>query len=123
MKPKGHVILTEPLLQSELICLYRKALALTHISHYEGFNLALVEAMDAGIPIVASDIPVHREVTDGHALFVDPNSVDSVGNGLHKLVHDLGLQKKLAHQGSERAKHFSWKKTAEETLYAYKLFI
>ena len=122
MKPKGNVIFTEHLPQSELICLYQKALALVHVSHYEGFNLTLVEAMQAGIPIVASDIPVHHEVTNDHALFVDPNVVDSIGNGMHQLIHDRSLREELAQKGKLRARDFSWEKTAEETLYVYNLF-
>ena len=122
VKPKGYVIFTENLPQSELTCLYQKALALVHVSRYEGFNLALVEAMQAGIPIIASDIPVHYEVTDETALFVDPNNIDAIGNGIHQLIHDRALQKELAEKGKERAKDFNWEKTAEETLYVYSLF-
>lgn len=122
MEPKGKVIFTESLDQSELICLYQKALALVHTSFYEGFNLALVEAMQAGIPIVASDIPVHHEVTDGNALFVDPHNIDSIGNGLHKLIHDKALQHELVKKTETRARDFNWKKAAEETLYVYSLF-
>lgn len=122
LKPRGRVIFTEHLDQSELYCLYHKALALVHASHYEGFNLALIEAMSAGIPIITSDIPVHHEVTDEAALFVDPNKVDAIGIGMHQLVNDRTLQKELIEKGKERAKDFSWKKTAEETLYVYNLF-
>ncbi|MBN2096119.1 glycosyltransferase family 4 protein [Candidatus Peregrinibacteria bacterium] len=122
MKPKGKVIFTEHLDQSELVCLYQKALALTHMSLYEGFNLALVEAMQAGIPIIASDIPVHHEVTQDGALFVDPHNIDSIGNAMHQLVHDKALQRELVQKTQKRAQDFDWKKTAEETLYVYSLF-
>jgi len=122
LKPKGKVIFTEPLSSNELFCLYQKALALVHVSHYEGFNLNLVEAMTAGIPIIASDLPVHHEVTGDAALFVDPNSVDSIGIGIHQLIHDKALQRQLAEKGAARAKDFSWEKAAEETLYVYGLF-
>ena len=122
VKPKGNVIFTENLEQSELFCLYQKALALVHVSTYEGFNLALVEAMQAGIPIIASDIPVHHEVTNEIALFVDPHHIDSIGNGIHQLIHDRALREELMKKGKERSKDFSWGKTAEETLYVYDLF-
>lgn len=122
LKPKGKVIFTEILEQSELTCLYRQALALTHVSLYEGFNFALVEAMQAGIPIVASDIPVNREVTGGAALFVNPHDVDSIGVTLHQLIHDKTLREDLIRDGKERLLDFNWEKTAEETLYVYSLF-
>lgn len=122
VKPKGKVIFTDALDQSELVCIYRQALALVHVSTYEGFNLALVEAMQAGIPIVASDTPVHREVTEGHAVFVDPHHIDSIGMGMHQLINDKALQKQLSDLGKEHGNSFSWEKTAEETLYIYNLF-
>ena len=122
LKIKGKVIFTDTLDQSELQCLYRQAMALVHVSTYEGFNLALVEAMSAGIPIIASDIPVHHEVTDNNALFVDPYNIDSIGNGMHQLINDPAMQRELAFTGKERSKNFSWDKTAEETLYDYNLF-
>ncbi len=123
IKPKGRVIFTDTVPQNELNCLYRQALALVHISNYEGFNLALVEAMSAGIPIICSDIPVHHEVTRDIALFVDPKSLNDVGNAMHRLVHDTALQKSLAKRGLEESKNFTWEKAAEETLYVYSLFV
>lgn len=122
VKPKGHLIFTDHLDQNELLCLYKQALALVHVSNYEGFNLSLVEAMSAGIPIVASDIPVHHEVTNESALFVDPENINSIGIGIHQLVNDRALQRELVQKGKERANYFSWEKTAEETLYVYNLF-
>lgn len=121
-KPKGKVIFTDPLPQGELNCLYRQALALAHISTYEGLNLSLIEAMTAGIPIIASDIPVHHEVARKSALYVDPYDLNAVGNAMHQLVHDKALQRDLAKRGVERAKDFSWEKAAEETLYIYSLY-
>jgi len=122
-KPKGRVIFTDAIPQNELNCLYRQALALVHISTYEGFNLALVEAMSAGIPIICSDIPVHHEVTRDIALFVDPRNLNDVGDAMHRLVHDTGLQRSLAKRGFEESKRFTWEKAAEETLYVYSLFV
>jgi glycosyltransferase involved in cell wall biosynthesis len=123
IKPKGKVIFIDPVPQNELNCLYKQALALAHVSTYEGFNLALVEAMNAGIPIICSDILVHHEVTQDIGLFVDPRDLNSVGNAMHRLVHDAAFRRFLAKRGLERAATFSWKKTAEETLYVYSLFV
>lgn len=122
LEPKGKVIFTKPLESHELMGLYHQALALVHPSTYEGFNLPLVEAMSAGIPIIASDIEVHREVTDGNALFMDPYSIDSIGLAMHQLVNDSNLQANLADQSKMRAQDFSWQKTAEETLWVYDLY-
>jgi len=123
LKRKGNVIFTDVLGQDELLCLYKQALALVHVSEYEGFNLALVEAMSAGIPIIASDIPVHHEVTAEHAQFVDYKNIDAIGNSMHQLVNDPSLRRRLSNAGKERVKDFSWQRTAEETLYVYALFL
>ncbi|MBN1258986.1 glycosyltransferase family 4 protein, partial [Candidatus Peregrinibacteria bacterium] len=122
VKPKGGIIFTPPLAPAELSALYRQATALTHVSYYEGFNLPLVEAMSHGIPIVAADIPVNREVTAQNAVFVDPFSIDSIGLGIHEFLNHKSLQKDLKEKSLARAGHFSWKKCAEETLYVYNLF-
>jgi glycosyltransferase involved in cell wall biosynthesis len=122
VKPKGKVIFTPPLSGAELAGLYSQAYAFAHASIYEGFNLPLVEAMSHGLPIVCSDIPVNREVTEGHAIFIDPSSVDAVGNGIHELVNDKAKQKSLAAAGLKRSRDFSWEKHANEVLYVYNLF-
>ena len=122
IKPKGKIIFTDPLPSNELTALYKQAVALVHVSSYEGFNLPLVEAMTNSLPIVAADIPVNHEVTADNAHFINPESVDSVGIGIHEFLNDNALQKDLRQNGKERSKDFSWKKCAEETLYVYNLF-
>lgn len=122
LKAKGDVIFMGSVPSIELETLYEQALALAHVSTYEGFNVPLVEAMSQGLPIITSDIPVHREVTAGAALFVDPQNIDSIGLAMHRLVHDKALQKQLSEQSKLRASDFSWQKTAEETLRVYRLY-
>lgn len=122
IKIKGKIVFTDSLDQSELMCLYKQALALVHTSTYEGFNLPLVEAMSAGIPIICSDISVNHEVTGDNALFIDPDDINSIGNGMHQLINDTVMQHELKTEGLERAKDFDWEKTAEETLEVYNLF-
>jgi len=122
VKPKGKIVFTPSLPSNELITLYKQAKALVHTSEYEGFNLPLVEAMSAGLPIVCADIPVNHEVTAENAHFIDPSSVDTIGIGIHEFLNNKSLQAELKKKSKERAKDFDWKKTAEETLYVYNLF-
>lgn len=93
--------------------LYRRALALAYPSLAEGFGLPLLEAMAAGCPVVASDIPVFREVTGGHAHFVEPRDVESIAAGLVRVAGDAGLRGELAHRGLVHARQYSWQRTAE----------
>ncbi|GAB3196387.1 hypothetical protein GCM10027261_18990 [Geodermatophilus arenarius] len=81
----------------ELARLYRTASALVLPSLYEGFGLPLVEALQFGLPVACSDIPVFREVTDGHAHFFDPlDEADmvkaigaAIGDGRQAPPHDV----------------------------------
>lgn len=123
VKPKGKIIFTEPLQDSELSALYRQALALVHPSSYEGFNLPLVEAMKHGLPLVISDIPVHHEVADDAGFYVSPKSEDTFGIGLHEFLNNTGLQKRLAENSARRIKNFDWKQAAQQTLDVYDLFM
>ncbi len=65
-----------------LVAAYAGATAVVLTSLYEGFGLPVVEAMQSGVPVVCSDIPVLREVTGGRARFVDPLSIDSIADAL-----------------------------------------
>ena len=123
VKPKGNIIFTEPLLDNELTALYKQAIALVHPSRYEGFNLPLVEAMQSGLPLVVSDIPVNREVAQDAAHFIDPANEDTFGIGLHEFLNNRNLQKELAENAKRRAEDFSWEKTAQQTLDVYNLFM
>lgn len=123
VKPKGKIIFTEILQDSELAALYRQATALVHPSHYEGFNLPLVEAMKYGLPLVISDIPVNREVAGEAGFYVDPKNEDTFGIGLHEFLNNSKIQKELAENAAERRKDFDWKETAQQTLDVYDLFM
>ena len=123
VRPKGRIIFTEPLQDSELCALYKQTTALVHPSIYEGFNLPLVEAMKHDKPLVVADIPVNREVAGAAGFFVDPKNEDTFGIGLHEFLNDSQLQNKLAAGAAERKKDFNWKQTAQQTLDVYNLFM
>ncbi|MBN2306792.1 glycosyltransferase family 4 protein [Candidatus Peregrinibacteria bacterium] len=123
VKPKGRVIFTEALQDSELCALYKQTTALVHPSIYEGFNLPLVEAMKHGRPLVISDIPVNREVAGDAGFYVDPSSENTFGIGLHEFLHNADIQKKLAESANVRRKDFNWQQTAQQTLDVYNLFM
>lgn len=85
-------------------------------SLYEGFGLPVIEAMAAGIPVLTSDVAATREVAQGAALLVDPLSVDSITDGLCRLLTDHGLRTELSERGLKRAASFDWAQTAKITL-------
>ena len=88
----------------------------------ESFGIVLVEAMAAGLPVVASDIPGYREVvragTDG--LLVPPNDPRALAGAIGDLLDDPGKARGFAKAGPERAKRYSWTTVAREIEAIYR---
>lgn len=105
--------------EPELIELYRNAIALIAPSLEEGFCLPAVEAMAAGTPVIASDLPVLREVTGENALFFDPHSKESITDAIEKIQRER-IWEQLSNRGPEVARALRWAVTAKKTLAAYR---
>jgi len=95
-----------------LAALYRGATLLALPSLYEGFGLPVVEAFAAGTPVVASDLPVLREVAGDAALFVSPNDGEAWTAALQRLLADDSLRAGLVARGEERVQRFDWGRAA-----------
>jgi glycosyltransferase involved in cell wall biosynthesis len=102
-----------------LRALYHKAICLVLPSHGEGFGLPLVEAMACGTPIVAANRQAIPEVL-GHAggLF-EPDLLEELARLLDRVASDDRFRQELAKHSRERAKDFSWRRTAELTAEVY----
>lgn len=101
--------------REDLPALMNGALALVAPSWYEGFGLTLLEAAACGTPVVASDIPAHREVMGEAALFVPPDQPEQWASALKKIVADQSLVAGFSAKGLERTKGFSWPLTVKKT--------
>jgi glycosyltransferase involved in cell wall biosynthesis len=97
----------------DLIALYQSAAGLLQPSLYEGFGLPLLEAMACGCPVVASDMPMFREVLGDAGLLV---AGDAFGRALAALSKSAPWRADLRAAGVQRAKAFSWDKCAQQTL-------
>jgi glycosyltransferase involved in cell wall biosynthesis len=93
---------------------YCGAKALVHPSLYEGFGLPPLEAMACGCPVVVSNVASLPEVCGDAAYYVNPYDVESIADGIHKVLTDEALRQSLIKKGLERAKLFSWEKSAKE---------
>lgn len=102
--------------QDDLPALYSGALALTFPSIYEGFGLPPLEAMSCGTPVIASTATSVPEVVGYGGILLDPHDPHSWADTIQRLMHDPGLQAELRRKGLERASHFTWERTARQTL-------
>jgi glycosyltransferase involved in cell wall biosynthesis len=100
--------------------LLKDAAVLAFPSLYEGFGMPLIEAMDAGTPVVAARSGATAETVGDAAVLVDPGDVEGFAAGLDAVLHDSALQSRLVDAGRRRAKEFSWERTADETLAVYR---
>jgi glycosyltransferase involved in cell wall biosynthesis len=100
----------------DLPALYNGAEVLTLPALYEGFGLPPLEAMACGIPVVVSNVSSMPEVVGDAGILVDPNSIESIAEGILNVLMDKNLQNELSKKGIERARQFTWDETARKTL-------
>lgn len=104
----------------DIALLMNTASCLAYPSFYEGFGLPPLEAMACGCPVVVSNISSIPEVCGDAAHYVDPYKVDSISEGLYKVLTDKPLRQYLVQKGFERVKHFSWEKSARKHMDVFK---
>lgn len=95
--------------------LLANAAALVTASRDEGFGLPVVESMNAGTPVVCSDLTIFREVTGGHAAFFDPDSADAFAAAVRQL-EEPEYRAALVSSAREQAATFTWRSSARRLL-------
>lgn len=94
-----------------------RATALISLSRAEGYGLPLVEAMALGTPVIASDIPIFREVGGDAVSYVDPDSPTDFSAAVTALAKDSLWQERSV-RSVERAAGFNWDESAQQLLAA-----
>jgi alpha-1,3-rhamnosyl/mannosyltransferase len=115
-----HVRLTGVVTDEELRTLYAGAACFVLPSLHEGFGLPLAEAMAAGVPAVASDIPALREVGGEAVRYADPRDPAGFADAIRAALDDREGSQLRAAAARGRARRFRWEETARATLSVYR---
>jgi glycosyltransferase involved in cell wall biosynthesis len=105
----------------DLPALLAHAAALVHPALHEGFGLTALEAMHAGVPVIAARSPGLAETCADAALYVDPYEAEGLAHQLARVASDAPLRASLSARGRERAAQFSWQASARAHIEAYTL--
>ena len=116
---RDDVIFTDFIDDDELVLLYNCAAAFLYPSLYEGFGLPPLEAMACGVPVISSDTTSIPEIVGDAAILIDPTDREQLRKALLNLINNKSLAERLISRGFRRARKFSWRKMAEETLNIY----
>jgi glycosyltransferase involved in cell wall biosynthesis len=119
LRIEKDVICIGELSSEDLSLLYNAASVFVFPSLYEGFGLPPLEAMACGCPVVVSNISSLPEICGDAALYIDPHNVDSLCDGIQKILSDKNLRNMMIQKGLERVKSFSWDSCARKTLAVY----
>lgn len=96
--------------------LYARADVYVTPAYTETFAHPLVEAMASGVPVIASDLPVHREICGEAAAYFPRFSADALADTVSLIAGSPETSKRMAAAGIVRARHFSWKTHVEKIL-------
>ena len=100
--------------------LYRAAVCLVFPSLAEGFGLPVLEALGRGLPVACSNVSALPEVAGEAALYFDPLETGAIRRAIEQLLDEPDLRERLASEGRERARAFTWESTARRTLETYR---
>ena len=111
-KVGGRVIWLGHISDETLENLYQRAIALVSPSIYEGFGLPVLEAMQRGVPVIAWDIPVVREVAGDAAVLLPCGDLEQLTNAMRKVGEEEAFRLSLSEKGQAWARRFSWQQAA-----------
>lgn len=99
----------------DVYALMAEATAFVFPSLYEGFGIPILEAFSCNTPVITSHAGSLPEVGGEACVYVDPQDVDAIADGMKKVVEDVSYAQHMQEKGKERVKAFSWQRCARQT--------
>jgi glycosyltransferase involved in cell wall biosynthesis len=112
-KLKKRIEFTGAMTDKDLVMTYSLAKLFCFPSFAEGFGLPPLEAMASGVPVIVSEITALPEVCRDAAIYTDPYNPESIANAINDLLENKELYARQRHSGIQRAKEFTWAKSAK----------
>ena len=103
----------------DLLNLYNACDCFVFPSFYEGFGIPILEAMACGRAVACANTSAMPEVADGAGLNFDPHRTEEISRAMRDILVDPELRGRMERLGVQRARVFSWEKTAQQTLAVY----
>ncbi len=116
---RDNIVMPGYIVNSDLPYIYNNAFAFLYTSLRESFGIPLLEGMACGVPVITSNTSSMPEIGGHDAILVNPESSDDIAGMMLKLENDQDFYQAKRAVGLERAKLFSWRKTAEQLLDLY----
>ncbi len=113
---RKNIITTGYISDADKQALLNNCLCFVFPSLFEGFGIPLLEAMDAGVPIITSKIPTSYEIAKENALFFDPFNVKGLVKNMEMIINEKDLREKLTTKHAQTLKKYSWRNCAKRTL-------
>lgn len=102
--------------QKDLPALFANAEVFVYPSRYEGFGLPVLEAMNAGTPVIAGKTSSLPEVGGDSILYCHPDDIHDIAMVIRNVLLNKNLRETLAARGRERSRMFSWGKFTKKVL-------
>jgi glycosyltransferase involved in cell wall biosynthesis len=113
MNYRNDVILTGRVSTEDMRLIISSATVMTFVSHYEGFGIPVLESMQCGVPVIASNVTSIPEVAGDAALYISPGKPETILEAMKKITENFKLRENLIKKGFIQSRKFSWEKTAK----------
>ena len=116
---RTNIVMPGYIVNSDLPYIFANAFGFLYTSLRESFGIPLLEGMACGVPVITSNTSSMPEIGGPDAILVNPESSDEIADMMLRLERDPEFYQRQQAIGLERAKLFSWRKTAENLLKLY----